>query len=136
MRRQSLQRQLPRLEGAHASGRLHFTSGFWVTVALACLHGCDSGKTARTKKERLASTRKTGRGLRKGRGGRSPPWMRARAAMAAPTRGLRKPASRRPPRIPTIAPPNSQGEAAQEAGKQVPIFRGVPYAAAPTGALR
>ena len=132
MRRQSLQRQLPRLEGAHASARLHFTSGFWVTLGLlACLHGCDSDDT---KKDDSPSTRADG-GDSEADAATQPSMDAGKGSDGGTDTGSAQAGEPLTTTI-TIASGPIQGEAAQEAGKQVLIFRGVPYAAAPTGALR
>ncbi|HEX6242695.1 MAG TPA: carboxylesterase family protein, partial [Polyangiales bacterium] len=133
MQRQSLQRQLPRLEGARASSRSRTTSAFWLIAGLvACLQGCDSEDT---KKDDSPSTTADGGESEKDATTSQP----SKDAGSSDGGGSIDASTGSGEALTTtikIASGPITGEAAQEAGKRVLIFRGVPYAAAPTGALR
>jgi para-nitrobenzyl esterase len=121
MPRQSLHRQLFSAERAHESRSLWRGPSLWAALGIvACLSGCDTDEP--TKNE-SPSTKVDGGGAKSDAGTEAPSNDAGTQAQTLST-------------TITIASGPIQGEALQEAGKQVLFFRGVPYAAAPTGALR
>jgi para-nitrobenzyl esterase len=126
MAQQSLHRHFLTPKGARTSWSLQRNSRLWTILGVvACLHGCEADGPP---KDEPVDRVDAGRPERD-------------AAAEAPSKdagGAANDAGGDQSLTTTIAIASGPitGEALQEAGTQVLLFRGVPYAAAPTGALR
>jgi para-nitrobenzyl esterase len=131
MPRPSLQRQLSEAAGRRSPRKVLHTSSLWLALGLsACLHGCDADGNA--KEESPATKADAGS---TGMDSSTPP-ASSDASPSSSDGATAADGGQALTNTIAIASGPITGEVAQEAGKQVLIFRGVPYAAAPTGALR